>query len=488
MRPPRGSARCRAAGLSACARRRPECLRQPERSKPYSGGEWLQRDGASCFVVETRRVPASVHGDDAVGAIADPAGRRGRRRVPGRTRARASCHSSSSISKRPASSGGAGTYAFLVGCGWFDDEGGFATRQYLLVRIADERALLALVAGELARAGALVSFNGKSFDAPMLETRYLYHRLEWAAARLPHLDMLHVARRFWRGGTAVAPDAAPAESSCSLVALERQLSARGGEGDVSGFEIPARYFHFVRTGDARPLQIVFEHNRLDLLSLAALTARALHLVRVGPEQAADPREALALGWIYARAGLDARGRQAYERAIDLSSGDGTWPASPSSAAIRVEALRSLALLLRRSRSYDQAAGCWRQILDVRAVRVTSLVKPATRSRSITSIACAISRRRRISPCAASNTARTRAGTTRSGIGWRGLTGRLESLKLRTFSGATIQRLQLRTEPRTGASKASRPATDWLTGRRRALPSWLLPPLSGSPTSARRTSC
>ena len=69
---------------------------------------------------------------------------------------------------------------------------------------------------------------------------------------------------------------------------------------------------------------VFEHNRLDLLTLAALTARALHLVRVGPEQAADPREALALGWIYARAGLDALGRQAYERAIDLCSRDARW--------------------------------------------------------------------------------------------------------------------------------------------------------------------
>lgn len=262
-------------------------------------------------------------------------------------------------------SGGAGTYPFLVGCGWFDDAGGFVTRQYLLASIAGERSLLALVAGELARAGVLVSFNGKSFDAPMLETRYLYHRLEWAAARLPHLDMLHVARRFWRGGTAVRQDAAEAEASCSLIAFERQPLGTHRESDVHGFEIPARYFHFVRTGDAHPLQVVFEHNRLDLLSLAALTARALHLVRTGPEQTADPREALALGWIFARAGLDGRARSAFERAVDLSSRIEMWPASSSSAAIEVEALRSLALMLRRSRSYDHAAGCWRQILDAR---------------------------------------------------------------------------------------------------------------------------
>ena len=131
-------------------------------------------------------------------------------------------------------------------------------------------------------------------------------------------------------GRRPAPDTAAAGSGCSLSALERQPLGTRRQGDVPGFEIPARYFHFVRTGDARPLQIVFEHNRLDLLSLAALTARALHLVRMGPEQAADPREALALGWIYARAGHEALGRQAYQRAIDLSSGDGRGPASPSS--------------------------------------------------------------------------------------------------------------------------------------------------------------
>ena len=344
-------------GLKACATGTLEAV---------LGGEWLQQDGASCFVVETRRAPSSSHGHDTIGTLA--------------TRLADAAADAPLVAGVPAPSpfvffdlettglsGGAGTYAFLVGCGWFDDDGGFVTRQYLLVRIADERSLLALVAGELARAGALVSFNGKSFDAPMLETRYLYHRLEWAAARLPHLDMLHVARRFWRGGTAVAPDAATAESSCSLIALERQPLGTRRQGDVPGFEIPARYFHFVRTGDARPLQAVFEHNRLDLLSLAALTARALHLVRMGPEQAADPREALALGWIYARAGLDARGRQAYERAVDLCRRTRTSASSASSAssAIYVEALRSLALMLRRSRSYDRAAGCWRQILDVR---------------------------------------------------------------------------------------------------------------------------
>ena len=72
------------------------------------------------------------------------------------------------------------------------------------MRLADERALLAAVGEELGAAGALVSFNGKSFDAPLLETRYLFHRLEWAAGRTPHLDVLHPARRFWGGAGQLA--------------------------------------------------------------------------------------------------------------------------------------------------------------------------------------------------------------------------------------------------------------------------------------------
>ena len=134
-------------------------------------------------------------------------------------------------------SGGAGTQAFLVGCGRFDAEGGFVTRQFVLTRHADERPLLETVAGELARAGALVSFNGKSFDAPLLETRYLFHRLEWSVRCLPHVDVLHPARQFWkpvarplsasaRGGfsRATADYAHP----CSLIALERRHSGHAG--------------------------------------------------------------------------------------------------------------------------------------------------------------------------------------------------------------------------------------------------------------------
>src|SRR5439155_9374274 len=298
------------------------------------GGEWRHNDG-SCFVVETRWDPASRHGGEAIATIAN--------------RLEEAVEEAAILIGSPARlpfvffdlettglSGGAGTCAFLVGFGWFDGGGGFVTRQYLLVRSSDERPLLAMVAGELGRAGVLVTFNGKSFDAPVLETRYLYHRLEWAGARLPHLDMLHAARRLWRRDGDESWRDISDDSGCSLMALERQILRAPRRGDVPSFEIPSRYFHFVRTGDARPLKGVFEHNRLDLLSLAALTARMLHLVREGPGRARNAREALALGRIYARAGLDRRAQDAYGRTIELCA---LGPIAAGSSMVYIEALR-----------------------------------------------------------------------------------------------------------------------------------------------------
>jgi uncharacterized protein len=253
--------------------------------------------------------------------------------------------------------GGAGTHVFLTGCGWFTADGAFVTRQFLLTNFAEEPRLLRAVAGELGRAGALVSFNGKSFDAPLLETRFLFHRLEWPLAGRPHVDVLHAARRFWRpdDGSIVK---AIENAGCSLSALESRLLGTLRKNDVSGFEVPARYFQFVRSGDAAPLVPVLEHNRLDLLALAALTARLLHLSRAGPDAARSAGEALALGRMYMRAGFEDRAREALARSIELSR-------APAGAfdPVRIDAMLALALALRRARRFDEAAQWWQHLID-----------------------------------------------------------------------------------------------------------------------------
>jgi hypothetical protein len=253
----------------------------------------------------------------------------------------------------------------MVGCGWFDADDGFITEQHLLVDYASERAMLQAVAGELERAGAIVSFNGKSFDAPVLETRYLFHRMTPPCGPLPHVDVLHPARQFWgRFGGGDVERFASREARCSLMAIERRVLGAIRGSDVPGFEIPGRYFQFVRSGDPRPLAPVFEHNRLDLLSLAGLTARLLHTIDRGPAETRDACEALALGRVYMRAGLTSRADEAYKRALKLSDGSTTGGTTTSMGLLRIEALRSLALGARRTRHYDLAAAYWREVLDV----------------------------------------------------------------------------------------------------------------------------
>jgi uncharacterized protein YprB with RNaseH-like and TPR domain len=315
------------------------------------GGVWRDR----CFVVERRWEPSVAHGRETIGTLAAALNRSARAAALFANAAQAPFVFVDL--ETTGLNGGAGTHAFLVGCAWFVPDGGFVTRQYLLTRFEDERPLLDAVSIELERAGALVSFNGKSFDAPLLESRFLFHRLEWTGARLPHVDVLHPARRFWGHDAGSAPFRFH-DSSCSLSALERRLVGAGRNNDVDGFEIPSRYFRFVRSGDARPLVAVLEHNRLDLLTLAALTSRLLHLSEMGPEAADNAGEALALGRVYMRAGLQARAREAFARCIRMSR-------APAGAfdAIRVDAVWALARALRRARHHGEAAAYWRTLLD-----------------------------------------------------------------------------------------------------------------------------
>jgi hypothetical protein len=239
-------------------------------------------------------------------------------------------------------SGGAGTVAFLVGCGWFD-LGAFQMRQFLLPAYAAERALLAAVAASVAPADLIVTFNGKTFDLPLMETRWLFHRMAMPLADKPHFDMLHPARRLWRRRED--------EAGCSLTSLECDLFGVRRRGDVPGFEIPSRYFRFLRTGDPSPLEAVLEHNRLDLVSLAAITARAAALAARGVAACRDGRERLALGRVLERAMRGAEADACYTQA-----------AEDADPGVRAEAFCRLALRHRRARRHGEAAEAWQQIL------------------------------------------------------------------------------------------------------------------------------
>jgi uncharacterized protein YprB with RNaseH-like and TPR domain len=256
--------------------------------------------------------------------------------------------------------GGAGTYAFLVGCGWFED-GAFRLRQFFMVGHALERALLVVVRERLESCGPLVTYNGKTFDVPVLETRFLYNRQPAPFGERLHLDMLHPARRLWRGTRPAVSLPGEQSDRCTLSVLERGLFAIQRTADVPGFEIPGRYFAFLRSGDARPLQPVVEHNRLDLVALAALTARASALLADMPPTSAEPRECLGLGRLLERAGRADQAELYYRRAADLAAA--SWHAGDDE--VRVAALHALALRCRRSGRYPDAAAAWEAITRAR---------------------------------------------------------------------------------------------------------------------------
>jgi uncharacterized protein YprB with RNaseH-like and TPR domain len=155
--------------------------------------------------------------------------------------------------------GGSGTWAFLVGLAWFGASGRLEIEQILLRSPADEGVLIDRLCEHIERADALVTYNGKSFDLPLLETRAVMTRRPKLPSR-PHLDLLHVARRVHRARL----------GSCRLVTLESEVLGFVRGPDIEGGEIPARYAHFLRTGDESALASVVEHNAWDVASMAAL--------------------------------------------------------------------------------------------------------------------------------------------------------------------------------------------------------------------------
>jgi uncharacterized protein YprB with RNaseH-like and TPR domain len=157
--------------------------------------------------------------------------------------------------------GGSGTYAFLIGVGRITQEG-FKVRQFFMREYAEERSILAALEAHLNDFDVLITYNGKSYDQPLLEARYLMTRQKSPFARLAHLDLLHGARRLWKLRIA----------DCRLMQLEEQILGFYRDGDLPGELIPYVYFEYLRSHEARRLVPIFHHNAMDILTLACLTA------------------------------------------------------------------------------------------------------------------------------------------------------------------------------------------------------------------------
>jgi uncharacterized protein YprB with RNaseH-like and TPR domain len=232
--------------------------------------------------------------------------------------------------------GGTGTAAFLVGLGFVDGDR-FRVRQYFMRDYPEEPALLHGLAEDLRRFSRIVTFNGRTFDVPLLESRYRLSRERYPLESAVHFDLLHPARRLWKLRL----------ESCRLQSLEAALLGLRRHGDVPGEEIPQIWFDYLRRRDGRALVRVLEHNRLDVVSLAALSALACRWVEDG--WAEDPRDVYSLARVLERADLDERCREQYRRA----AAEGDRP-------LRVRALLRLAARAKRDGDHAAAVELWEQ--------------------------------------------------------------------------------------------------------------------------------
>lgn len=234
--------------------------------------------------------------------------------------------------------GGAGTYAFLIGIGRL--EGGcFHVRQFFMRHPGEEQAQLAAVAEWLEDCSGLVTFNGRSFDMPLLATRCTVHRRRPFLDGAPHLDLLPAARRVWRRRL----------ESCSLTSLEREVLGTHRQDDVPGWLIPYRYFRYQQDGDARPLVGIFHHNLLDILTMVSLTARLARAWQAPEDTLDHGLDWLSLARRYELSGDRVRAMAACEGALSRGL-------SPAEAD---DALQQLALIARRAGDWQRATDIWR---------------------------------------------------------------------------------------------------------------------------------
>lgn len=246
---------------------------------------------------------------------------------------------------------GAGTVAFLVGVGYADGAE-LVIEQYLMREYADEPELIDRLSRRMAGFDCVCTFNGKTFDMPLLEARFTMCRMRDRWRDMANLDLLTPARRAWKLRL----------GSCRLANLEALILGMPREDDLPGSEVPTRYFEFLKTGDETLLNDIVAHNRQDIATLAALLIK-LCAVNDRPQALTDQRDLFSLGRSLERQGELGPARELYRiSAIPRPAG--------TLAALSGERVAGMAnwriyLLCRRSRDWDGARDALTQMLHRR---------------------------------------------------------------------------------------------------------------------------
>lgn len=230
-------------------------------------------------------------------------------------------------------SGGVGTVAFLVGLGWIKD-GVFHVRQILMKDYASEGMLIEEMAKASEGFAYTISFNGRTFDLPLIETRCTMNRRRTPYAKMECVDLLSPARRLWRRRL----------GSVRLANLEEKILGHGREDDLPGSEAPQRFFEYLKTGDFSLLEEVIDHNRQDILSMGALLAEICECYG-SPRKVKETADLFSLGLALGKQGEMDEAEALYRMAAEPKSLTGIQALSES--GLRTAAGKELDQLLRR---------------------------------------------------------------------------------------------------------------------------------------------
>lgn len=254
-------------------------------------------------------------------------------------------------------SGGTGTYVFLVGIGQFVGRD-FLLRQFFMRHPGDERSLLAGLTEAMTGAGGLVTYNGRTFDVPLLDTRFRMHSQPFPSLDA-HFDLLSPARAIWKHRL----------PNCSLSTIERMVLGVSRGLDAPGWMIPQMYFDYLQSRDVASLNAVFEHNRTDIVTLARLMS-VVQSYEAGLDQPTDAVDRVAVAlhrW------------RVFGSPEALEALSECWNTLSVPTALRLRVLREVTIAYKRQRKYATACAIWEQALsdpsrDIRLLAAEELSK------------------------------------------------------------------------------------------------------------------
>jgi uncharacterized protein YprB with RNaseH-like and TPR domain len=251
-------------------------------------------------------------------------------------------------------SGGTGVVPFNVGMGYYRDDT-FVVGQYFLGELAEEERMIQELTQFFKENNfqSVVTYNGKNFDIPLLETRFILHRQPFLLSELPHLDFLYPARRLW----------SHKYESCRLFHLAQNVVQTGRTEDIPSAEVPWRYFQYLQTGNYDLIEPILYHNQEDILSLLGIVVIGAHIFSEDPVLClGDAMDFYGAGKVMENAGDVEKSLQFFQKALD----------GKLTNEVTLEAKKRLSYHFKKHQDWDKAVPIWKEMTDVNVVTPTQL--------------------------------------------------------------------------------------------------------------------